>query len=170
MGRNFKYCPLCGVPLIQSADGERIRNRCPDCDFVHYRNPLPAAGVLVRDAEERVLLVKRRYQPFRGMWVVPSGYVEEDEDIRVAAARELREETGIEADIGPLQAVESCFDDPRAVSVLILFEGRVKGGKLRAGDDAEEVGFFPLPELPEIAFSCQRRILGRLRGKSIPEP
>jgi 8-oxo-dGTP diphosphatase len=128
---------------------------------VQYLNPAPAAGVLVRDGG-RVLLVQRRYEPFRGLWVVPSGFIEYGEDIRDTAVREVREETGLEVEIDSLHAVESCRDDPRGDTVVVLFGGRVVGGELRAGDDAIGAAFFPVGELPPIAFACQRRILSRL--------
>jgi 8-oxo-dGTP diphosphatase len=134
---------------------------CPSCGFTQYMNPAPAAGILVKDGES-VLLVQRRFAPFEGLWVMPSGFIEYDEDVRDTAVREVREETGLEVAIDSLHAVESCRDDPRGNTVLIIFRGHVVGGELEAGDDAMDVGFFPLDDLPEIAFACQRRILSKL--------
>ncbi len=93
---------------------------------------------------------------------MPSGFIEYGEDVRETAVREVREETGLEVAIDSLHAVESCRDDPRGNTVLIIFRGHVVGGGLEAGDDAMDVGFFPLDDLPEIAFACQRRILSKL--------
>lgn len=159
--REFVYCPKCGTSLdAREEDGHR-RMVCPACGFVQYLNPAPAAGILVRDGKS-VLLVQRRFEPYRGLWVVPSGFIEYGEDIRDTAVREVREETGLEVEIDSLHAVESCRDDPRGNTVLVLFNGHVTGGGLRAGDDAVDAGFFPITELPEIAFACQRRVLSRL--------
>ncbi len=145
---------------MRDDEGHR-RVVCPSCGFTMYINPAPAAGILVQDGES-VLLVQRRFEPFEGLWVMPSGFIEYDEDVRDTAVREVREETGLEVVIDSLHAVESCRDDPRGNTVLIIFRGHVVGGMLEAGDDAMDVGFFPLDELPEIAFACQRRILSKL--------
>ena len=136
--------------------------RCGECGFVQYLNPAPAAGILVRDDEGRVLLVRRKFEPFAGLWTMPAGFIEYGEEVAETAVRELEEETGLVIEIDGIHEVESCRDDPRGNTVLVLFVGHVKGGELEAGDDAEEVGFFSLDSLPEIAFACQRRVLGRL--------
>lgn len=130
-------------------------------------NPAPAAGVLLLDDSGRVLLVKRRFDPFAGLWVIPSGYIEYDEDIARTAVRELQEEAGIIVELDGVHAVESCFDDPRGNTVLVVYDGHITGGTLKAGDDAEEAGFFAMDKLPPIAFDCQKKILGRLAGRRI---
>ena len=150
-----------------TSEGAEPRLKCPSCGYVHYFNPSPAAGVLVDDGEGRILLVKRKFEPFSGLWTIPSGFIEYEEDIRLTAARELEEETGMKVEVGPVHAVESCMDDPRGNTVLVVFRGRVTGGRLRAGDDAADAAFFSLDELPGIAFECQKRIIGRLvRGET----
>ena len=161
MSLEFSFCPNCSKPLSKFTESGRTRSRCDYCGYVHYMNPAPAAGVLVLE-EGKVLLVKRRFDPYRGQWVMPSGYIEYDEDIAVTAVREVREETGLDVELDSVHAVESCFDDPRGNTVLVLYEGHVKGGVLKAGDDAEEAGFFPLDDLPPIAFEVHREILGKL--------
>lgn len=157
----FVYCPVCAKPLVGEREGIHVRMRCPACGFVHYRNPAPAAGVVVLDSAG-VLLVKRRFDPFKGLWSIPSGFIEYDEDARAAAAREALEETGLIVEIESLHAVESCFDDPRGNALLVLYRARVTGGLRRAGDDAEDVAYFPLNELPPIAFEAHRKVLAGL--------
>jgi len=163
----YNYCPVCRAELTESKDGGRPRPACPECGFVYYNNPAPTAGVLVLEGNS-VLLVKRRYEPYKGMWVMPSGYIEYEEDASTTAVRELREETGAEAELDGIHTVVSCFDDPRGNTVMILYEGHITGGRLKAGDDAESVKFFPLDNLPPVAFEAQRAILGRLSGTYVP--
>jgi ADP-ribose pyrophosphatase YjhB (NUDIX family) len=162
MSMLFRYCPICGADLERFEEDDSVRMKCGECGYVQYLNPSPAAGILVRDEDGRILLVRRKFEPYRGLWTMPAGFIEYDEDAASTAVRELEEETGLVIEIDRIHAVESCKDDPRGNTVLVLFEGHSTGGELRAGDDAEEVGFFPPGDLPEIAFACQRRILGRI--------
>ncbi len=138
---------------------------CGACGYVHYRNPAPAAGVLIVE-NGAVLLVKRRCEPYKGLWAIPSGFIEHDEEVRAAAARETMEETGLSVEIEGLHAVETCFDDPRGNTLLVLYRARSTGGTPRAGDDAEEIGFFPLTELPPVAFEAHRKVLGELAARA----
>ena len=161
MNAEYTYCPVCGAELESVSEEGYMRMRCRSCGFVHYHNPAPAVGVIIRDGET-VLLVKRRFEPYRGMWVIPSGFVEYDEDARATAVREVLEETGLEVELDGLYSVESCFDDPRGNTLLVLYTGHVTGGDLSAGDDAVDVGYFPLAELPPVAFEAHRRVLGGL--------
>jgi len=162
MNRLFRYCPHCGTDLEKVDEGGKARMRCGECGFVQYLNPSPAAGILVKDDEGRILLVRRKFEPFAGLWTMPAGFIEYGEDVAETAVRELEEETGLIIEIDETHAVESCRDDPRGDTVLVMYEGHVKGGELEAGDDAEKVGFFSLDALPEIAFACQRRLIERL--------
>jgi 8-oxo-dGTP diphosphatase len=165
MKSEYAYCPLCATPLEVSREGDRPRMVCPACGWVHYRNPSPAAGVLIVEGGA-VLLVKRRYEPFKGLWSIPSGFIEYDEDVRATAVREAMEETGLSVEIDALHAVVSCFDDPRGNTILVLYRAHSLGGAPKAGDDAEEVRFFPLGDLPPIAFEEHRRVLGALAGRA----
>ena len=97
---DFYFCPRCAHPLEYKHAFGRVRPVCPDCGYVHFRDPKLAVGALVQDKVGRVLLVRRAVIPRIGYWAVPSGFVEYDEQPRVALAREIEEETGIQADIG----------------------------------------------------------------------
>jgi 8-oxo-dGTP diphosphatase len=165
MRKEFSYCPLCATSLESGSEGEHLRMVCRACGYVHYRNPSPAAGVLIVESGA-VLLVKRRFEPFKGLWSIPSGFIEYDEDVRATAVREAREETGLAIEIDALHAVETCFDDPRGNTLLVLFRAHAVGGIPRAGDDAEEVGFFPLKDLPPLAFEAHRTVLGELAARA----
>ena len=97
-----------------------------------------------------------------GLWSVPAGYVDYGEDIREAAARELREETGLVAVIGEVLHAASNFHDPAKLTVGVWFAGRVTGGVLEPGDDADAAAFFALDELPPLAFETDRELLEKL--------
>jgi mutator protein MutT len=157
----FKHCPRCATPLELTDDHGIQRPVCSACGFIHYRNPAPAAGVLLPDGEE-ILLVRRKFEPRVGTWCLPAGFMEYGETPEACAVRELQEETGIEAELTGLFGVFAGFDDPRVRAVLILYTARRIGGDLVPGDDATEAQFFPLTALPaEIAFEAHRQALDR---------
>ena len=161
MTMEFSHCPMCGAGLAPFDESGHRRMKCGSCGFIQYLNPSSAVGVLVR-TDEGVLLVKRRFEPYKGKWVFPSGFIEYDEDLRGAAVRETLEETGLEVELTGLHAAESCFDDPRGNTILVLFNGRITGGTLEPGDDADGAAFFPLDRLPDIAFEAHRKVLSEL--------
>ncbi|MBI1799502.1 MAG: NUDIX hydrolase, partial [Candidatus Eisenbacteria bacterium] len=131
----FLFCPRCATRLERRDDHGSPRPTCPECGFIHYRNPVPAAGVvLLRGAE--VLMVRRRYDPRAGAWCLPAGFMEYGESPQRCAVRELREETGLIAKLTGLHGVYAGFDDPRVRAVLIVYFAERKGGRLVPGDDA----------------------------------
>ncbi len=160
----FRFCPHCSANLERGEVAGRLRSRCPDCGFVHFRNPGVGVAVVIEDESGRVLLVKRSPGSTRpGLWAVPAGYVDYGEEVREAAARELAEETGLTVSVVEPLFVASNFHDPAKLTVGIWFRGEVLGGVLEAGDDAEAVGFFSLDDLPELAFETDEALFEQLR-------
>lgn len=158
-----RFCPACGATLVRRDDRGHPRPTCPQCGFIYYRNPVPAAGVILT-SPEGVLLVKRRYAPRAGAWCLPAGFMEYGESPTRCAVRELREETGLAARLTGLFGVYAGHDDPRVRAVLILYRGRRVGGRLTPGDDALQARWFPLDRLPRrIAFAAHRLALEQLR-------
>lgn len=106
-----------------------------------------------RDKGLRVLLIKRRRDPFTGAWALPGGYLDENEDPAAGAGRELWEETGLEG----LALRELGFfgrpgRDPRGWTITLAFWALAGEGEVRAGDDAAEAAWFPADALPPLAF------------------
>ena len=161
MGKPFRHCPVCGN-LLEERNVEpenKVRRACSACDFVYYNNPTPAAGVILIE-EASVLLVQRKYDPRAGLWTLPAGFMEAQEDAAACAVRETGEETNLEVEVVRLFNVYSALDDPRASVVLILYIVKRLSGELRCGDDASDARFFTLDALPDdIAFTAHRRAL-----------
>ena len=106
--------------------------------------------------EIKLLLVKRRNEPFKGKWALPGGFVGIDEELEDAVERELAEEAGItDVPLEQLHTFGKCGRDPRGRQITIAFIGIATKGqtKLRAGDDAAEARWFDIEKLPkELAF------------------
>ena len=148
----YKYCPKCSRPLILKVVDHGQRQICEGCGFVWYKNPVPAAGAILF-SENKLLLVKRKYPPQEGLWCLPAGFMETDETPEECCIREVKEETGL--DIAVTRAFRNYpgHDDPRAKVVLLIYLADIIGGKAMPGDDAVDLRFFPLDQIPEeIAF------------------
>lgn len=166
----FTFCPHCGARLEDRVVDGKHRKACTGCGFVHFRNPAVGAAVVIRDGAGRVLMVKRAPGATRaGYWSIPAGFVDYGEEVREAAARELEEETGLVAEIGEVVNVASNFHDPAKLTVGVWFAGTVVGGRLEASDDAEEVGWFALDDLPPLAFDTDRDFLAALAEREAGE-
>jgi ADP-ribose pyrophosphatase YjhB (NUDIX family) len=153
----------CGTALVVIDEHGRPRATCPACAFIHYRNPVPAAGVIL-PGRDGLLMVKRKFDPAAGAWCLPAGIMEYGETPEHCAIRELFEETGVKARIEGLFGVYAGFDDPRVRTVLILYRAVRTGGRLTPGDDAIEARYFVPSRLPRrIAFESHRRALEEYR-------
>ncbi len=124
----------------------------------------------IREDALQVLLIRRKYDPFRGRWAIPGGFVLARESLEQAALRELREETGVE-DVY-LEQLYSFGDpdrDPRGRVITVAYFALISSAQaLRPGTDAEEAQWFPFSELPPLAFDHRKILeyaLERLRNK-----
>ena len=110
---------------------------------------MKCAGAVVRDDAGRVLLVLRANEPSRGLWSIPGGRIEPGETPRDAAAREVREETGLDVEVGELLITADL-----GPYVVDDFAARVVGGTLRAGDDALDARWYAPAELASLPLSA----------------
>jgi 8-oxo-dGTP diphosphatase len=136
-----------------------------------YDYPRPAVTVdvalVTREPRPRVLLIRRKHDPFAGTWALPGGFVDPAETLAAAAGRELREETGVAAaDLEQLGAFGDPGRDPRGWTVSVAFLARVDAEALApaAADDAAEVGWHPLDDPPPLAFD-HAKIIERARAR-----
>ena len=134
-----------------------------------YAYPRPSVTVdvalITTEAAPRVLLIRRLKAPYAGHWALPGGFVDENERLIDAARRELLEETGLEqADLEQLHTFGDPGRDPRGWTVSVVYMARVWPQLLtpKAGDDAAEVNWFLLDNLPPLAFD-HLDVLNRVR-------
>ena len=124
------------------------------------------AGVILRG--NQIVMIRRKYGTNKGKWCIPCGNVEVGEDVRTAVRREIKEETGLDVEVGDIVDVLSTHHSPERSVVGVWFHVKEKGGNLVAGDDAAEVQLFPLDEPPtDMAFEADRKIIERLKTTSL---
>lgn len=125
-----------------------------------YRFPRPAVTVDIlvfagKGVNLQVLLIKRKYDPFKGRWALPGGFIEMDETLEKAAIRELLEETGIELkQLTQFRGYDDPHRDPRGRTISMAFYSFLEfmPDENKAGDDAEQLKWFPISDLPPLAF------------------
>ena len=125
-----------------------------------YKYPRPALTVdciifqKTKNSFE-VLLIERKNPPFKDKWAFPGGFVDMDEELHIAAARELEEETNLSGiELKQLITVGTIGRDPRGRTVSVIYWGLAEAdeNKVFAGDDASRAKWFPINEIPNLAF------------------
>ena len=139
-----------------------------------YEYPRPAVTVDIAavSRDRRILLIRRKAEPFKDRWALPGGFINIDETLQNAAARELAEETGIRGlDLRQLRAFDKPDRDPRGRTIAVAFLAEVNDPPSpTAGDDAAESAWFPMDRLPPLAFDHEdivahaRRALAHVTG------
>ncbi len=145
-----------------------------------YKYPHPAVTtdcvIFGYDVTEglSVLLVQRGLEPFQGRWAFPGGFMKIDEDADTGALRELLEETGLRpAAIEQFGTFTQVDRDPRERVITIAYFALVRKAEVQGGDDAAQARWFPVREVPPLAFDHDRILrvaLGKLREKIHFEP
>lgn len=119
---------------------------------MNYKTPkLTADGAILKD--KKILLIKRKNEPFKGKWALPGGFIEYGERVEHAVIREVFEETGLKAIIKDLVGIYSDPNrDPRGHTITVVYLLEIEEGGLKAGDDAADAKFFDVNDLPELAY------------------
>jgi 8-oxo-dGTP diphosphatase len=132
--------------------------------------PVIGVGAVILDGD-RVLLIKRAHEPLKGQWSLPGGGVEVGETLEQAAAREVREETGLDVEVGPIvDVIDRIAHDPSGGVehhfVLVDFVCRPSGGTLCCASDADAAEWVSLDALArygvaDITVAVIRKAAGR---------
>lgn len=162
-----EFCTYCGQKLINERIEGVKRAVCSSCENIHYDNPIPASAAVVFNDKGEILLVKRNCEPKAGMWCLPGGFIEVDETPDQGTIRELKEETGLDADTDILlDVIRSKSSIYKCVYLVGYLMKNVKG-KIKPGFDADDVAYFSLKDKPELAFESHEYILKKAISMSI---
>jgi ADP-ribose pyrophosphatase YjhB (NUDIX family) len=149
----LNHCTVCGGPLeLGPVTGEdRHRLVCGSCGHIAYVNPRLVATTLPVTGAGEVILIRRGFEPGRGLWAQPGGFLEVDETVTEGAVRETLEETGLVVQPGEIVGLYARLE---AAVIVLVYEARVVGGAGRTGPEALEIRAFAPEAIPwdEIAF------------------
>jgi ADP-ribose pyrophosphatase YjhB (NUDIX family) len=151
-----RFCTRCGGELLDRfvAAEQRVRRVCTDCGSIAYSNPKVLVTTIVASGD-RVLLCRRAAPPEAGRWVLPGGFMESGETLEEAAARETREETGVELDPHDLR-LYGLGTLLHVSEIYVGFVAAIAGPtNLIYDSECTEVAFFTEAELPwsELAYA-----------------
>ncbi len=128
-----------------------------------HKNPIPTVDVIIQ-MDSRILLVKRKNEPFRGYLAIPGGFVNEGETVEDAAKREVKEETSLDIELIDILGVYSDPKrDPRGHNMSTVFIGKIptsRNGKVKAAalpDDALELYWMNLEDIPDEKFAFDHK-------------
>ena len=143
MGKNYTCVPGAEFPYQYKYEHMAVTT---DCVIFTYE-----------DWRLKVLLVRRGGEPYKGRWAFPGGFLRMDETAEQGALRELREETAlVPSAIGQLGVFSDLDRDPRERVITIAWYALVKPSKVVGGDDADEAAWFPVDDLPPLAFDHRK--------------
>jgi ADP-ribose pyrophosphatase YjhB (NUDIX family) len=147
-----KFCFDCGQSLTLTALGaDRPRLHCRSCGYVHYENPKILVSCLASWGD-KVLWMRRAQQPYRGLWSIPCGFMEQGETLAAAAARELFEEAHVQ--LAPESLSLYVLGSLTWMSqVYVVFRAQLLSPECSAGDEALEVGLFSERDAPWDRFA-----------------
>jgi ADP-ribose pyrophosphatase YjhB (NUDIX family) len=149
-----RFCPRCGAP----AEVRYPRSiHCAACGYAAFFNPKPVACAIARDGDGRIILARRAFDPGRGRWSMPGGFVDLGETVEDAVRRELREELALDIELDGLVGVYSSATER---VVLIVYAATARGSA-ELSAEALEVRAFAPEELPwdELAFPTDEQAL-----------
>lgn len=155
------YCHQCGEELVVKPIHGRERKVCPACEYIHFENAVPSVTVIVRDGTDVLLM-----EPFaRDGWELPGGHPEIEEEPVEAAARELAEETGVEAmpaDLTLLSVVHGTEQELHYNMITYVVDYQVTDGSVTPGEEATDVTFWSLDRIlssPAETRQVDRRVI-----------
>jgi 8-oxo-dGTP diphosphatase len=153
------FCVNCGTALLPRVIEGREVEACPRDTFILWHDPKVSTAVVV-ETEGGIVLGRRSIEPGYGLWCLPGGFVNDDEDPAIAAVRECREEISVPVEITGLIGVYHIAKADAPSMVGIAYKGRLVDGAVpAAGPEMLEVGVFRPESLPPLAFPSHTKVV-----------
>ena len=151
---DLSFCPRCGKTPTIDYPRSII---CPHCGYGAFYNPKPVAVVIPVTPDDEILLMRRGFEPRRGHWSLPGGFVDLGETVETAAAREVKEELDLRVEITGLVGVYSRAEDR---TVVVVYAAAAKGIPSTSEEALEVRAFAPI-DIPwqDLAFWTEQRAL-----------
>lgn len=158
----MKFCSSCGSASITQSIPEgdnRLRFVCSSCEEIFYHNPKIVVGCIA-EWQDKILMCKRAIEPRYGKWTLPAGFMENEETVHAAAARETQEEATAEV---ANMSLYTMYNLPHISQVYVMFRADLVAGKASPGIESLEVAMMDETEIPwdELAFPVIRESLLR---------
>ena len=132
-----------------------------------YKNPVPTVDIII-EKDDKIVLIRRKNEPFKGKLAIPGGFVNEGELIEDRAIIEAKEETSLDVELKEILGVYSIPDrDPRGHLMTTVFIAKPISGKVKGGDDAADATWFKLTDkiLNELSFDHNKILTDYLKWK-----
>lgn len=162
---NYQFCPFDGTGLATRQEENEDRRYCPQCKWTYYPRMATSTGALILK-EGKVLLVQRARDPYKGTWMMPSGFINYGEHPEEAVRREVEEETGYTVDQVSFYELQQAIDDPRepghfyfVYNVTLTQEPPVD---IPDKEENTAIEWFDINDLPEIGWQRHQKILTAL--------
>lgn len=165
---DYKFCPFCGGKLRIKLEEEKKRKYCPACNWTYYPH-VAGSSIAVIVQKSKVLMVKRKREPYKNTWMFPAGFVDFGEHPRETLTREVAEETGLKIKKAKLFKVLQSTDDPRSPGHLLFFYlTYVSGDKLKTDrDENADIKWKNIKKTPKIGWKSNQYIFRLLRNKEL---
>lgn len=160
----YKFCPLCGEKINKALFENRTYLLCPACDFEFFLNPTPCvSAIIIKD--NKILLAKRAKDPYKDLWEIPGGFVENKETLEEAIKREMREELRISlTDLKYYDSKPSIYTYKGMNNETFIAYFKVTfDDEVVINSEILEYNYFHLDNLPEISFPAHKEILEGLK-------
>lgn len=163
-----EYCEFCGNHIGNILKENSDKRVCLKCRTKIFNRFIVGSGGII-EHEDKILLVKRRHEPFMNKYNLPSGHIDENETPENAAIREILEETGLNVEIEKLFGIYYFDDNPNGAGINIVYKCRIIGGKLTETSEAKDLKFFStnnLPRFEEIAGGGHNKAIDDWKQKN----
>jgi NAD+ diphosphatase len=158
--KDWVHCPRCASDLAPGPDPSNLSVHCNTCGFAKWDNPLPSTIAVIREGD-RVLLTRRSQAPRIGTWDAVGGFLTIAETAEECVRREALEELGVAITINRmLGTFASTYGDTGLRTIGVAFDCSVASRAcITLSEENDRFGWFPLDDLPEIAFDDVRQAL-----------